>query len=162
LLAAAALYWFFPFPVSRAGSVVLMAALAYMIGKCREPGRSAQATSSPPLATSLRQELAGLDAQIALLQSAIYHVPFLTGANLFWMGLPGLGTSEEKALLDCVFLVATVLIFTGVFLLNQRTVRRRLLPLRTELESALAQREAPSSAIVPLNRPREAITYSPP
>jgi hypothetical protein len=141
LLMAVALCWFFPFPISRVGSVVLTVALAYMIGKFREAGRSAWVSGSSAVTPPLQWELAKIDAQVRLLRSAIYYLPFVVGINLFWTGLPGPGTSEQKALLDCIFLAATVMIFTGVYLLNQRTVRRELLPLRMELESMLTPTE---------------------
>lgn len=140
LLMALALYCFFPFPISRTGSVVLMVAMAYMIGKFRDARRGAWVPGSPVMRL-LQRELAKIDARIRLLRSAIYYLPFVVGINLFWTGLPGPGTREQKALLDCVFLAATVMIFAGVCLLNQRTVRRQLLPLRMELQSMLASQE---------------------
>ena len=36
--------------------------------------------------------------------------------QLFWMGLPGPGSVEQKAALDCVFLAASVLVFTAIYL----------------------------------------------
>ena len=142
LLTVIAFYWFFPFPISRTGSVVLMLALPYMIWKFREPGRIAARMDSTPAGGAPSWELAKIDSQIRLFQSAIYYLPFVAGANLFWMGLPGPGTREQKALLDCGFLAATVLIFASVYLLKQRTVRRQLIPLRMELESVLASERA--------------------
>ena len=139
LLMAFALYWFFPFPLSRTGSVVLMVALPYMMGRYRETKRVTDMMGSTSVTASLRCELMKLDAQIRLLPSAIYYLPFVVGANLFWMGLPGPGTKEQKAFLDCGFLAGTVVIFASVYLLNQRIVRRQLIPLRKELASMLAQ-----------------------
>jgi hypothetical protein len=78
--------------------------------------------------------LGKVDAQIRLIESLIHNLPFLVGANLFFMGLPGPGSAEAKAWLDCGFLLGTVLLFGGLYVANQEIVRRELLPLRWELE----------------------------
>ena len=42
---------------------------------------------------------------------------------------------EYKAWLDCYFLFGTVIVFSGLYVVNQQTVRKRLLPLRQQLET---------------------------
>jgi len=136
LAGALGLYAFFPFHLSRVGSVVMIIALAHMIWKIHQvtdPLSSEEGAAEQPLL----QNLGKLDAQIQLIQSLIYNLPFLTGANLFWMGLPGTGSAVTKAWLDCWFLLATVLLFGGCYLANQQTVRRQLLPLRDELKTCV-------------------------
>ena len=63
------------------------------------------------------------------------------GANLFWMGLPLTENPEIKALLDCFFLAATILVFSAFYAANQRTLRTRLIPLQQELELTVAEQE---------------------
>ncbi len=82
--------------------------------------------------------LGKVDAQIRLIQSLIYNLPFVAGANLFFMGLPGTGSPEAKAWLDCFFLLGTVIVFSGLYFANQQAVRKQLLPLRQELEAFAA------------------------
>jgi hypothetical protein len=142
LLIVAVLYCSTPFPLSRAGSVVLFVAFAYMIGRSHTARRATPMTRDARRPDYLKAEVNKIDAQISLFRSVVYHLPFVVGANLFWMGLPGTGTPEGKALLDCVFLAATVVVFATTYVMNQRTVKRQLLPLRQELESLLAQQPA--------------------
>jgi len=134
LAGAVALYLLRPSSLSRVGSVILIIALLQMIWKiqqARRAGLSSNKTESDP---SGLPELIRLDAQINLVQSMIFNLPFVVGANLFFMGLPDTGRRETKAWLDCVFLLGTVILFGTLYVLNQQTVRRRLLPLRRELE----------------------------
>jgi hypothetical protein len=136
LVGAIGLLWFFPFNLSRIGSVVLIVSLANMLWKVRDasrqPVRRADAGRNPLVGTLNR-----VDAQIRLIQSLIFNVPFLAGANVFFMGLPGPGPAEHKAVLDCLFLLGTVMVFSGCYVLNQRAVRQELLPLRRELVKGL-------------------------
>ena len=136
LLGAITLYLFFPFQLSRIGSVLLMIALAHMICKVCAASRDARRAEPD---NPLLKDLSKLDAQIRLIQSAIYNLPFVVGANLFFMGLPGTGSAESKAWLDCCFLLGTVIIFSAFYVLNQQTVRKELLPLRQELEAFVCQ-----------------------
>jgi len=133
---AIALYVFFPFQLSRAGSVVLIVALAHMIWKVYEAGRGPRL---PDMNTHnpLVCDLSKVEAQIRLVQSVIHNLPFLVGANLFFMGLPGTGSAESKAWLDCYFLFGTTILFAAFYIANQRMVRKELLPLRQELENLL-------------------------
>ena|SRR5947209_7665558 len=134
-LAGAVLLWvFFPFPLSRAGSAILIIALLNMIWKVHAASRVTldAGVESPPEA--LFGHLSKLDAQIGLIQSMIHNLPYVVGANVFFMGLPGTGSAEQKAWLDCFFLLGTVIVFSGFYCVNQQTVRKHLLPLRTELE----------------------------
>src|ERR1044071_8914007 len=88
LAGSIALYLYFPFPMSRIGSVVLMVALAHMIWQVYAARRDAPPTEPSEPCPALAQ----LDAQIRLVQSMIYNLPFVVGANLFFMGLPGTGS----------------------------------------------------------------------
>jgi hypothetical protein len=83
--------------------------------------------------------LGKVNDQIKLIQSLIFNLPFLVGANLFFMGLPGTGSAEAKAWLDCFFLLGTVIVFSGLYFANQQALRKQLLPLRHELEACVAQ-----------------------
>jgi hypothetical protein len=126
--ATVVLFIVFPFPLSRVGSVVLLIGFAYMIWRCllaRKAGHGASACEN---------QIERLDGQIQFAQSMLFNVPFLVGANLFWMGLPGTGTAIEKAALDFVFLAGSIVVFGASYMLNQRAVRRELLPIRDELK----------------------------
>ena len=130
---AIGLYIFFPFQLSRVGSVVLIVALAHMIWEVYQAGRNPllmDKSAGHPLLCDLGR----VEAQIRLVQSLIYNLPFLAGANLFFMGLPGTGSAESKAWLDCYFLLGTTILFAGSYFANQQTLRKELLPLRQELE----------------------------
>ena len=106
-----------------------MIALAHMIWKVYEAGAPAEADTDSWLA-----QLRKVEAQIRLIQSLIYNLPFVVGTNLFFMGLPGTGSAESKAWLDCYFLLGSVAFLFGCYFANQRTVRQELLPLRQELQ----------------------------
>ena len=80
-------------------------------------------------------DLTKVDRQINLIQSLIYNLPFVVGVNVFFMGLPGTGSAESKAWMNCYFLAGTVILFIGSYYVNQQTVRKELLPLRRELEA---------------------------
>ena len=128
LAATVVLFVVFPFPLSRVGSVVLLIGFTYMIWRCLRARKAGRHVST------WGNQLERLDGQIQFAQSMLFNVPFLVGANLFWMGLPGTGTPIEKAAMDFVFLAGSVLIFAGSYILTQRAIRRELLPLRDELK----------------------------
>src|SRR2546423_12633611 len=142
LLAAVTLYCCFPFPLSRVGSVILIIALAQMIWKVYDASRTPVSPETELPDNPLLAHLAKLDAQIRLIESLIYNLPFVVGANLFFMGLPGTGSAERKAWLDCVFLLGTVLIFAICYWRNQQTLRKGLLPLRDQLERCVSEAES--------------------
>lgn len=128
LAATILLFIVFPFPLSRVGSVVLLIGFAYMIWRCLLARKPRRHTST------WENQLERLDGQIQFAQSMLFNVPFLVGANLFWMGLPGTGTPFEKAALDFIFLAGSVLVFAVSYVLTQRAIRREILPLRDELK----------------------------
>lgn len=130
---AVGLYFYLPFSLCRIASLILVIGLAHMIWKVYEASRGAFLRRVKPPEDPLLGQILKVDAQVRLIQSAIHNLPFLVGANLFLMGLPGPGSAEGKAWLDCFFLLATVLVFSGLYLANQQTVRKQLLPLRQEL-----------------------------
>src|SRR5205823_4060009 len=125
-----------PFPLCRAGSVILSIALTHMIWKVYEASRAARHGNTEPADNPRLIDLGKIDAQIRLIQSVIYNLPFVVGANLFMMGLPGPGSREGKAWLDCFFLLGTVTLFGAFYIANQRTVQKQLLPLRQHLETS--------------------------
>ena len=133
-----ALYLFFPFTLCRVGSVVLMIALAQMLSKLYQANRASAGPGGGGAADRLLKELSRVEAQLRLRQSAIYNLPYLVGVNLFFMGLPGTGSIEVKAWLDCFFLAGTVLVFSGCYLANQLTLRREFLPLLGELRAVIS------------------------
>jgi hypothetical protein len=139
-LMAVALVAFFPFDLSRIGGVVLVVAFAYMVWRFHAAKRVPQGHA--PVTGPWWNELTKVDGQIELCRSALVNLPFVVGANLFWMGLPGTGTELANAEGDCIFLTATVLAFIALYLLNQQTATKRLLPLRKELELLLLQQQA--------------------
>jgi len=132
------LFVFFPFELSRVGSVVIIVSLAQMIWKVREASRGGFPLEGVERDDPSLGGLGKLDAQIRLVQSLIYNLPFVAGANLFFMGLPGTGSPVAKAWLDCYFLLGTVMLFGGVYWANQQAARKQLLPLRQELEAFVA------------------------
>jgi len=138
LVGGVALFVFFPFQLSRVGSVVLIVSLAQMIWKVREASRGGLHSEGAERDQLPLGGLVKLDAQIRLVQSLIYNLPFVAGANLFFMGLPGTGSPVAKAWLDCYFLLGTVLLFSAVYWANQQALRKQLLPLRQELEAFVA------------------------
>src|SRR4051794_31895138 len=107
----------------------MMVGLAPMLLKGHEGGGEALRGQHEPGEEQIPLDLGKVDAQIRLIQSVLYNVPFAVGANLFWMGLPGTGSPVTKAWLDCYFLLGTVVLFSGFYILNQQTVRKQLLPL---------------------------------
>ncbi len=137
LAGAVALYLLRPSSLSRVGSVILIIALIQMIWKVQQARRAGRLSNKTDPDPSGLAELTRLDVQINLVQSMIFNLPFVVGANLFFMGLADTGQAETKAWLDCVFLLATVVLFGILYALNQRTVRQRLLPIRRELEGAV-------------------------
>jgi hypothetical protein len=140
------LYVLFSFPLCRVGSVILIIALTQMIWKVYEAGRETRPWKTERAKDPLLGEIGKVEAQIRLIQSLIYNLPFVVGANLFFMGLPGTGSAESKAWLDCFFLLGTVIVFGGCYFANQQTVRNQLVPLRQHLKTCLGQSAAPWSA----------------
>ena len=133
MVGAVMLCLFFPFPLSRVGSTVLMIALGYMLWKVHEASHADHQPRRGQTPDALLEGFGKVDAQIKLIESMIYNLPFMVGANLFFIGLPGTGSAESKAWLDCFFLLGTILVFGGCYFANQQIVRRQLLPLRREL-----------------------------
>jgi len=128
-----------PFGLNRIGSFILLVALVHMIWKVYAASREALGRRREQTEDPLLSNLAKVDAQIRLIQSLIHNLPFLVGANLFFIGLPGPGSAEAKAWLDCAFLLGTVLLLSGSYVANQQIIRKELLPLRRELERVSAR-----------------------
>lgn len=78
-----------------------------------------------------RVELDRVNDQIALLRSVAwwYVSPILLGVNLVFAGVAGFG------LASLTYLLATLLLGWGIHALNQRAVRKGLIPVREQIES---------------------------
>jgi hypothetical protein len=133
MLMGIGLFWFCPFHLSRVGSLVMVLGLAYMIRKVREAKAGGSVLAGSRSAEDAARAMGTINAQIDLLQSAFYNLPFVVGANLFLMGLPGTGAPDKKALLDCGFLAATILVFGLSYVINQQSVKEKIIPLGQEL-----------------------------
>ncbi len=122
-------YWFvFPAVLARVGSlVVILSALAIGVRRMwawREPERVDGEL------TSIRQELASLEGNLASLQRALWQevLPLLIGFNLFCVGLPRPGAYKW------IFLVLTLLICGGVYLTLYRRLAKQVRHLRAEMQ----------------------------
>src|SRR2546425_3201727 len=115
LAGAVILYAYFPFELSRVGSVILVIALGHMIWKVYDARRHGFQEMVLDRNVLPADELTRIEAQIRLIQGLIYNLPFLAGANLFFMGLPGTGSAEGKAWLDFYFLLATAIAFRALY-----------------------------------------------
>jgi len=100
-----AVAWF-PSFLCRAGSAVLLIGLTHMMWQSR---------------SALRK---GFEAQKRLRQSVLFYAPFLVGTNLIWMGMALPVDAVSKALLDCAFLAATVVLLGGLYVYNSRVLMR--------------------------------------
>src|SRR5216110_385083 len=98
---AVATAWF-PSFMCRAGSAVLLVGLLHMMSQSR------------------RALTKGFEEQRRLRKSALFYAPFLVGTNLIWMGLSLPVDAVSKALADCGFLAATVVLLSGLYAYNHR------------------------------------------
>lgn len=95
---------------------------------------------SDPLAGCIKISLIQVEHQIWLLKNIFwwYLLPFIIGISLFWGHGGWKARSNPTALIfigGCF--VGLIVIFTGVYYLNQYAVRKELLPRKQELESLL-------------------------
>ncbi len=94
-----------------------------------------------PLAGCIKISLAQVKHQIWLLKNIIwwYLLPFTVGISLFW-GYEGWKARSNNPI-GLIFIggcfVGLIIIYTGVYCLNQYAVRKELLPRKQELESLL-------------------------
>ena len=121
----------FHFVLARVGCVVVILSCALIYWKLVQAKRSAiEPVLTAPVVESVRQELEKVEAQARSLNSVFWwHVaPLMTGLNLFWFGLP------RPDHYKIYFLPGTVLLSAVVYWLNQRALRRKISPLKKELE----------------------------
>jgi hypothetical protein len=104
-MVAVAVAWF-PAFLCRAGSAVLLVGLMHMMWQSHCAVRK------------------GIEEQKRLRQSALFYAPFLVGTNLIWLGMPLPVDAVSKALLDCAFLAATVVLLGGLYAYNSRVLMR--------------------------------------
>ena len=92
----------FPSFLCRVGSAVLLIGLGHMMWQSHCARRK------------------GFQEQKRLRQSVLFYAPFLVGTNLIWMGLSLPVDAVSKALADCGFLAATVVLLSGLYAYNHR------------------------------------------
>ena len=119
-LALAIACFFLPTRLSQMGSVLLMIGFTHMMVR---------------LYCAHRQEaqwelwLTGAHPRLALIESLLFNLPLLVGANLVFMGIP-LGSDRLlEAILDCVFLGLTVLLLSLGHWWNLRVLRTLVRPV---------------------------------
>lgn len=119
---------------SRIGAAVIIAGLILIIAKLRGARRKEKKNEpAVSLKEFLSAERAGIDAQIRLLRSVLwwYIGPPILGANLFFVGTRGL------SLASLGYLIATLTLAAFIYWLNLTAVKKKLLPLREELDRLL-------------------------
>jgi hypothetical protein len=131
-------FWFWTVPgiVSRIGAAMIVAGSVLIIAKIvrARPGKREQR----PL-LKMREFCASerdrIQAQIRLLQSALwwYLVPNILGANLFVFGFTGLTAAGIG------FLAFTLVLGWILYQLNVRAARKRLVPVKIELDLLIAE-----------------------
>jgi hypothetical protein len=135
----AILFFTFPGSLAKVGCAVIIGGLVLIIIRLR--------LARGPLAASGREltvrefcmsELESVDAQIRLLKSVAwwYLGPVTLGVNLFFFGVRGLAWQSF------CYLGATLVLAAFIYWLNQKAVRRRLVPIHDRLRTVLDQLEA--------------------
>ena len=127
----------------------LMALLCLWVGVFMVADRIVQRRRQPCLSDSLfncvKSSLAQIDHQVWLLRNVLwwYLVPLGTGA-IIWFSYFGISTmmsdysmsiGEIFFILACI--VGTILLYWGIYWLNQRAIRKELAPRKHELEDLL-------------------------
>lgn len=131
--------WYMASPVARAGATLtILWGIFVVVHLHRTRGRIRPPDPSLPMIAYCRRALDRVDAQIALLRSVLwwYILPPLISCNLGFAGLAGLGVRS------LVYAASSVALGVFVYWLNQRAVKKTLLPLREELELCLRSVEA--------------------
>jgi hypothetical protein len=130
------LAWHDPSQLVRAGSLIIMGGSTLIFWRLRRVRtRFADVSAGQPVKQMLQQERAKVDAQIRLLESVLwwYIAPLLVGLLLVTVGDSGWST------FTFVYGAVVLLGATGIYVLNQRAVRRSLRPRRKELTRLLKQ-----------------------
>ena len=129
--------------LARAGALIVVAGIgliAFKLFAARRLTMHRAADPALPVATSLRTELAAVEAQIALLESVAwwYVSPVICGSILLVAGTRG----PAGWLFTLGYAVVAALLGWGIIALNHRAVRRTLQPKRKEIMALLAQIES--------------------
>jgi len=129
-------YYFFQFPsaLARLGCVMtILAALFTDFWALWNKRKSRREIPDASVMDSLRVELRKVDTQIRLLRSVFwwYILPLLGGAGVFYFGI------NRNATERTVTVILYLLVGWFIHWLNQLAVRRKLMPLKNELESLL-------------------------
>ena len=123
-----------PTALARVGCVLTILSAIFiawrLLGSKRQAGRE---TPGASIMDSLRVELSKVETQIRLLRSVWwwYVLPILTGAEVFYFGV------NRDATARTVSVISSLLLGWFIDWLNQRAVRRKLVPLKIQLESLL-------------------------
>lgn len=131
-------FWSVPGAVSRAGAAVVVAGSMLIITRLAWAHRwKRQAELCLTMREFCSVERDRIAAQIRLLQSTLwwYLGPTLLGVNLFVFGFTGFNAWGIG------FLAVTMVLGLILYRLNMDTARRRLLPVKHELEQLLAEIE---------------------
>lgn len=121
-------------PVSRIGSAIIFfwgIFVVYRLHHARMSGRTRNHDLS--LLEYYRQEARSVSRQIAMLRSVLwwYLAPCMIGVNLVYFG-------QSKSLAASGFYFAVTLVGSaGIWWFNQHTVRKRFLPLQSEIAALL-------------------------
>jgi hypothetical protein len=124
--------WSFEEIVPRLGVAVVIVSLIFVLFSLHRPRLLRPASKIDASVRDFCQvELDRVNDQIALLKSVAwwYVSPILLGVNLVFAGKVGLGLSS------LLYLLATLLLGWGIHALNQRAVRKGLIPIRDQIES---------------------------
>lgn len=124
--------WGFEGIVPRLGAAIVIVSLIFVMFSLHRPRLLRPASKIDASVSDFCQvELDRVNDQIALLKSVAwwYVSPILLGVNLVFAGKVGLGLSS------LLYLLATLLLGWGIHVLNQRAVRKGLIPIRDQIES---------------------------
>jgi hypothetical protein len=124
--------------LSRVGVLVILIGVAVILTVLLRSQRGVRPDAGWPLAEVLRAERARVDQQIRLLRSILwwYIAPLAAGLTLLTLGSAGVTWFSTS------YLVVVALMNWGIYVLNQRAVRKDLLPRREELDRLLSQLES--------------------
>ncbi len=124
---------------ARVGCVVIVLGMVLIMWRLLwNSRRQVKMEPNASVMDALKIELQKVEIQIGLLKSVFwwYILPIMVGVNIFFIGMNH--SNAERA----GYFVFTVLLGVFIYWLNQRAVRKQLLPLKTELESLLDPEKA--------------------
>ncbi len=118
--------------LTQAGCVVLIVSCIFIDWKLiTSKRRVPKAEPNAPVFDTVKVELQKVENQIGLLKSVAwwYLLPLFVGVMLFYFGTPASFQSK------LVYFTAVLVVYVFIYWLNQRAVKKNLLPLKRELES---------------------------